>query len=38
MALQVHLDHRVPFVLLHVDEHAVTEDPGVVDEDVQASE
>src|SRR6266511_2763904 len=38
VAFQVHLDHRVPFVLFHVDEHAVTQDPGIVDEDVQAAE
>ena len=38
VALEVHLDHRVPLVLLHVHEHAVAEDPGVVDEDVEAAE
>jgi len=36
--LQVHLDDGIPLVLLHVHEHAVTEDPGVVDEDVESPE
>jgi hypothetical protein len=38
VALQVDVDHRVPLVLGHVDDHAVTQDPGVVDEDVEVTE
>ena len=30
-------DHRVPLGLGHVEEHTVTQDPGDVDEDVEAS-
>ena len=37
-ALEVHLDHRVPLRLAHVGEHAVAQDAGVVDEDVEAAE
>src|SRR3546814_10767871 len=37
-ALQVHLDDRVPLGLAHVREHAVAQDPGVVDEDVETTE
>ena len=37
-ALEVHLDDRVPLGLGHVDEHAVAQDAGVVDEDVEAAE
>jgi hypothetical protein len=37
MTLEVDGDHGVPLVLGHVDEHPVPEDPGVVDEDVEAS-
>ena len=38
VALEVDGDHRVPLLLGHVHEHAVAEDPGVVDEDVEAPE
>ena len=38
MPFQVHGDHRVPLGLVHVDEHPVAEDPGVVDEDVELAE
>jgi hypothetical protein len=37
-ALEVDLDHRVPLRLAHVGEHAVTEDAGVVDQDVEPAE
>ena len=37
-ALQVDLDDGVPLRLAHVGEHAVAEDPGVVDEDVETAE
>ena len=33
-----HLDDRVPVVLAHREEHAVTQDPRVVDHDVEAAE
>ena len=36
--LQVDADHRVPLVLLHVHEHPVAQNSGVVDEDVQPPE
>ena len=38
MALEVDGDDGVPLVLGHVHEHPVAQDPGVVDEDVEASE
>ena len=38
MSFEVDGDHAVPFLLRHVDEHPVAEDPGVVDEDVEAPE
>src|SRR5215510_5986689 len=34
----MHLDHRVPFLLVHVGEHAVAEDAGIVDENVELAE
>ena len=34
----MHLDYAVPLGLFHVHEHAVAEDPCVVDEDVEAAE
>jgi hypothetical protein len=37
-ALQVHGDDRVPLLLGHVDEHAVAQDAGVVDDRVQVAE
>ena len=37
-ALQVHLDHGIPLALVHVGEHAVAQDAGVVDEDVEPAE
>ena len=37
-ALQVHLDHRVPLGLGHVDEHPVAQDAGVVDQHVELAE
>ena len=37
-ALEVHLDDRVPLLLGHVDEHAVAQDAGVVDEHVEVAE
>jgi hypothetical protein len=37
-ALQVHLDDRVPLLLGHREQHAVTEDAGVVDQHVQTAE
>ncbi len=37
-ALQVHVDHGIPVGLLHVEDHAVAEDAGVVDEDVEPAE
>ena len=38
VALEVHVDDRVPLVLGEVHEHAVADDPRVVDEDVEATE
>ena len=37
-ALEVDLDDRVPLGLGHVDHHPVTQDAGVVDEDVEGAE
>ena len=37
-ALQVDADHRVPLVLGHREDHPVAQDPGVVDEHVEAAE
>src|SRR5690606_29972380 len=37
-ALEVDLDDEVPLLLGHVGEHAVAEDAGVVDEDVETAE
>jgi hypothetical protein len=37
-ALQVHLDDGVPFVLAHVDEHAVAQDAGVQHDGVELAE
>ena len=37
VALEVHRDDGVPLLLGHVHEHPVAEDPGVVDEDVEAA-
>ena len=34
----MHADHVVPLVDGHVDEHAVAQDAGVVDQDVEAAE
>jgi hypothetical protein len=38
VALQVDPDHRVPLLLGRVGQHAVAEEPGVVDQDVEATE
>ena len=38
MALEVHGQHGVPFGLAHVRERPVTEDAGVVYQDVEATE
>ena len=37
-AIQMHLDHRVPFLDRHVVEHAVAQDAGVVHHHVDAAE
>ncbi len=37
MALEVHAHHVVPIGLRHVDEHAVTQKAGVVDQHVKAT-
>ena len=37
VALEVHPDHCVPLLLGGVDEHPVADEPGVVDEDVEAA-
>ncbi len=34
----MHPDDRVPFVGRHVDQHAITQNPGVVDQDVEVAE
>ena len=34
----MHVDDRVPFLLGHVGQHAVAQDAGVVDDDVQIAE
>ena len=38
VALEVHVHHCVPVILGHVDEHAVTQIAGVVDQHVQVTE
>ena len=38
VALHVHVDDEVPLLLGHRHEHAVAQDPGVVDQDVEATE
>ena len=38
MTLQVDRDHGVPLAFGHVHQHAVAEDSGVVDQDVEAAE
>src|SRR5581483_7203257 len=38
VSLEMDCDDGVPFLLGHVHEHAVAEDPGVVDHDVEAPE
>ena len=38
VALEVDGDDLVPLLLAHVEDHAVAEDAGVVDEDVDAAE
>src|SRR5260370_11474118 len=38
MPLQVHSDHVVPFLLGHVEDHAIAQDAGDVDEDVEFAE
>ena len=38
MSLEVDRDHGVPLLLGHVDEDAVAQDPGIVDEDVDRAE
>jgi hypothetical protein len=38
VSLQVDGDHRVPLRLLHVHEHPVAQDSGVVHEDVETAE
>jgi hypothetical protein len=35
MQVNVHLDHHVPFLFGHLQQRPVTEDAGVVDEDVE---
>ena len=36
--LQMHFDHVVPFLLGHVEDHAIAQDAGDVDEDIEFSE
>ena len=36
--LQVHADHVVPFLLRHVEDHAVAQDAGDVNQDVELAE
>ena len=38
MALQVHVDDRIPLGLVHVEAHLVAQDARVVDEHVEATE
>jgi hypothetical protein len=37
-ALQVHFDDRVPLLFRHGEHHPVPQDPGVVHDDVEATE
>ncbi len=37
-ALQVHVDDGVPVGLLHLEDHPISQDAGVVDEDVEPAE
>jgi hypothetical protein len=37
-AVQVHVDHRLPFLRVHLEEHAIAQDAGVVDDAVDAAE
>jgi hypothetical protein len=37
-AFQVDRDHGVPVLLLHLEDHAVPQDPGHVDQDVEPPE
>ena len=37
-AFQVHLDDRVPIGFFHIDQHAVAQDAGIVDEHVEPAE
>jgi hypothetical protein len=37
-SLKVHLDHRIPLVLGHIRQHAVAQDAGIVDEDIEPAE
>src|SRR6266851_3135247 len=38
MPLQVHADHVVPFLLGHVEDHAIAQDTGDVDQDIEFAE
>ena len=38
MTLQVHRQHRVQFFLTHIEDHAVAQDAGVVDDDIEPAE